>query len=409
MEDNEYQKEEIDLIDEVDKSDPEVRAWTTKPVPRLVLSSVIGLGIALFIGYAIGIFGSSPESSQSEEEKRPQEGQVYALTPEQKENQELRMRLALAEQKKSGQKFSTKPSAKPSPPAVVRAARRPRTVPRPKPVARAFAPKRRPPPPAAVVRVPPKPQVSDAQVESALRRLGVAPETSPSPPPPPSEVFDLSTPLEPGAEPSPAKGPGEDLLSSFPLDPGASASGRLATPIVFASDFNSTGDRYLIELSDHLGGGVVPAKSVLITKLGRQSGTGLLSLEVETIVMEDKEVSVAPGAIVIVGKDGSPLQAKRKGGGAGGQIATNLGLALLSGVSGATSELINQGTTSISGNGTTVVDSFSSPLAGFVDGTTQSIVRGMEQRLRQRNSSQPIFVVKPDTQVRIVVSQKVEV
>ncbi len=123
------------------------------------------------------------------------------------------------------------------------------------------------------------------------------------------------------------------------------------------------------------------------------------------------ERSLPQGAILILGKNGQPLQAKLTRNHRG----TNVVTVLLSGADAATS-LVNQATSqSYLGNGGSFSTATTSPnpnyVAGFGQGVASELLQQIQernQRARQQSESQPnVYILPQNTKVQVFVNSSV--
>jgi Bacterial conjugation TrbI-like protein len=194
-------------------------------------------------------------------------------------------------------------------------------------------------------------------------------------------------------------------LRNQPLVPvlvGTTAIGQLETEVVMTGDtappsalnFNDPAiPKYLIrlttELKDSEGTVAIPANSTLVAVVRSFSAaSGSLQLEVRSVIANNKEYTVTPGAIAIRSDDGGMLIANRMG--RGGRFLDRVALPVFAGLAQAGQTLSQpSGSTTTNGSSTTTTNSGGrNPGAAFVSGAFGNLSDQLSQEAEQRSDRQ---------------------
>lgn len=198
---------------------------------------------------------------------------------------------------------------------------------------------------------------------------------------------------------------------------GTRAAGKLETPIAWSGQLQNPTQNFLIQLQEPLqtadSSVVVPKGAYIVARVSEAADSGLLQMIATSFVINENgqatEQSIPDGSLLILGKGGKILQAKaRRRSSLGNDIASFL----LSGVSQAT-QLMNRSTTetTIGTSGsfqTTTTNPEPNLMAGFIQGSTRSVVQRMQsrnQQARQSMQSEPrVFILDRGTSVQLFVN-----
>jgi hypothetical protein len=194
-------------------------------------------------------------------------------------------------------------------------------------------------------------------------------------------------------------------LRNQPLVPvlvGTTAIGQLETEVVMIGDaappsalnFNDPAiPKYLIrlttELKDSAGNVAIPADSTLVAVVRSFSAaSGSLQLEVRSVIANNKEYTVTPGAIAIRSDDGGMLIADRMG--RGGGFLDRVALPVFAGLAQAGQTLSQpSGSTTTNGGSTITTNSGGrNPGAAFVSGAFGNLSGQLSQEAERRNDRQ---------------------
>lgn len=226
-----------------------------------------------------------------------------------------------------------------------------------------------------------------------------------------------AAPVQPVATPAPvrpatpAAGSGSTLaqlrsnttngMRSAPLADvlvGTSATGAMATAVVLGGDnaeavnpTSSDAVKYLVTLTspikDATGATAIPAGATLVSVVSTFSTqTGMMQLQVKSVIHNNKEYAAPQGAIIIRGENGASLRASRTGG--TNPVVSALLPALLEGAAGAAEELTqDRGTTTTNGSVTTTTNESGPNVgAGFLRGASSSMAQQISQATQLANS-----------------------
>jgi hypothetical protein len=171
-------------------------------------------------------------------------------------------------------------------------------------------------------------------------------------------------------------------VSSSPSQPIQSGEGKLLAPIVWASDFDVSGQEFPIKVTEAFGN--VPKGAIIYAQLdsSNSSGSGLVSLRATR--SDQGDVS----GIKITATSGAPLQAKVKGRGGGGFFPT-IGRILLGGVQVAANQSLRSSD-----------DVLGSVGAGVASNALGSVSSGLGQGNR---NVQQYFEISKGTTVKLTV------
>jgi hypothetical protein len=215
------------------------------------------------------------------------------------------------------------------------------------------------------------------------------------------------------------------------LTVGSSSSGKLVTPLIWASNRVNNVDRksnskqqldkFIIQLSQSLttkeGLIILPKGSQIIVQVKDIQKSGFIEIEAMGAVIDGNEYALPEGAIAIRGKSGQPLIAS-KWGDKGGEIASRDAETFAVGSFAKVGKVLNQPkeeqTSTNSGFGGT--NSFSSirrnrsnilgaVLEGGFEPLTQQILQRNQQALQEIQRREDVWYVKADTDVQVFVNQ----
>ena len=199
---------------------------------------------------------------------------------------------------------------------------------------------------------------------------------------------------------------------------GSRALGQLESPVAWSSGRGQNQNQNcLIKLSSPIkaddGSAVLTVGSYIVAKLTNTGESGFIQMSVTSAYINENgkttEKQIPENSILILGKNGQPLRAKtHKGSSLGGDVTASI----LSGVSKG-AEIVNQpknqsSITSINGFSSVTSDSQRDISAGFIQGSSQEMVRRMQstnERNLQSQADSKVFVVAAKTPVEIFVNQ----
>ncbi|SRR5579883_956227 len=211
---------------------------------------------------------------------------------------------------------------------------------------------------------------------------------------------------------------------------GAFANGVLLTPLAKQQTEstrlqakNDTSTKYIGELTqdlrDNEGQVALPAGTRLVVEVVEVNSAGSLSAQVVSIVKDNTEYPVGPGAIAMLGEAGKPLIAKQFNDQSGKIARNDLKIAITSGA-GKVGEILNQSNSS-SSVVSSVGGTFSSNvisntqrniLGAFLQGAgtklSDSIGRRAETTNQQILARPKVWYVRQGTKVRFVVNRTLE-
>ena len=210
------------------------------------------------------------------------------------------------------------------------------------------------------------------------------------------------------------------LKKAHSLVVGTKAKARLQTPIAWSDEVQNPNQNFLVQLSEPLKGSdgevSIPKGAYLVARVSTAGASGIILLSAVSYLsaLGDRtlERSLPQGAILILGKNGQPLQAKLT---RNHHSFGNVGTVLLSGADAATS-LVNQATSqSYLGNGgsfsTTTASRKPNYVAGFGQGVASELMQQIQQRnqhARQQSESQPnVYILAQNTKVQVFVNSSV--
>jgi hypothetical protein len=199
---------------------------------------------------------------------------------------------------------------------------------------------------------------------------------------------------------------------------GTRAAGKLETPIAWSGQLQNPTQNFLIQLQEPLKAAdssvVVPKGAYIVARVSEASDTGLLQMIATSFVVNENgqatEQPIPDGSLLILGKGGKILQAKAR---RRSSLGNDISSFLVSGVSQA-AELTNRSTseTTLGTFGsfqTTTTNPKPDLMAGFIQGSTRSVVQRMQdrnQQARQSLQSEPkVFVLDQGTSVQLFVNQ----
>ncbi len=208
------------------------------------------------------------------------------------------------------------------------------------------------------------------------------------------------------------------LKKAHSLVVGTKAKARLQTPIAWSDEVRNPNQNFLVELSEPLKGSdgevLIPKGAYLVARVSAAGAGGIIQMSAVSYLSTRNERTIErplpQGAILILGKNGQPLQAKLTGNHRG----TNVVTVLLSGADAATS-LVNQATSqSYLGNGgsfSTTTSRNPNYVAGFGQGVASELMQQIQQRnqhARQQSESQPnVYILPQNTKVQVFVNSSV--
>lgn len=208
------------------------------------------------------------------------------------------------------------------------------------------------------------------------------------------------------------------LKKGHSLVVGTKAKARLQTPIAWSDEVRNPNQNFLVELSEPLKGSdgevLIPIGAYLVAQVSAAQPGGIIQMSAVSYLSTRNDHTIErplpQGAILILGKNGQPLQAKVTRNYSG----TNVVTVLLSGASAATS-LVNQATSqSYLGNGGSFSTTTTSPnpnyVAGFGQGVANELLQQIQernQRARQQSESQPNYILPQNTKVQVFVNDSV--
>ncbi|MGA7937813.1 MAG: TrbI/VirB10 family protein [Kovacikia sp.] len=223
-----------------------------------------------------------------------------------------------------------------------------------------------------------------------------------------------SEPNQPGKNAAPTVSPSDDpqqarydadaaaLLSGAVtrvarIVPGAIATATLKTPIIWAQDLKSSQQpqRFGLELTQPLraadGTVALPTGTQMIAKVDTISGSGLVELSVEAIVVPTNQgnrvVNVPTGGVFVAGQDGNPLMASNYTNTHKQLLGKDIGIALM-GALGQVGTLLNRPlnestTTSPYLSSTNVSNGRTNILGGLLQGGFGALQNQVSQRQQQ--------------------------
>ena len=176
------------------------------------------------------------------------------------------------------------------------------------------------------------------------------------------------------------------------IDIGSSAKATLESAVVWSTGTRSQSNKkYLLRLKEDFenidGEVILPEDTRLIAQVIDYSNSGLLTMEITQILHQGRKIDVAPGALAIEGKKGSPLKAdlKQKG---DSDFWANVGSVVAPGVERA---LDSASDTLVVQNGSVFRTNDSrDPLASGISGVADGVSRNLNRRL-ERNQRETIL------------------
>ncbi len=216
-------------------------------------------------------------------------------------------------------------------------------------------------------------------------------------------------------------GPTDQGLKKAPrLVVGTKAKAKLQTPIAWSDEVQNPNQNFLVQLSEPLKGSdgevSIPKGAYLVARVSTAGASGIILLSAVSYLSTRNERTIErplpQGAILILGKNGQPLQAKLT---RNNHSGTNVVTVLLSGADAATS-LVNQATSqSYLGNGGSFSTTTTSPnpnyVAGFGQGVANELLQQIQernQRARQQSESQPnVYILPQNTKVQVFVNSSI--
>lgn len=202
---------------------------------------------------------------------------------------------------------------------------------------------------------------------------------------------------------------------------GSTSSGKLETPIVWASDDQST-QNYLVRITQEIkasdGSGVVPVGSYLVVQIANTNTDGYAQLYATAILVnhngDTQEKKLPANAVRILASNGKLLKAQS---GRGSDVMGMIFSAALAGVAKA-SEIQNRPTSSITSNSSGLSSSITTnadqdTLAGFSEGAFGSILQDIkaanETRAQSLSNQNKVYVIEAGKTVRIYVNQTISI
>ncbi len=197
---------------------------------------------------------------------------------------------------------------------------------------------------------------------------------------------------------------------------GTRVSGKLETPIVASSSQN--GDLFVVSLKQPLkatdGSIVLPQGAQIIVRVDGVNGGGLMRVSAVSANGGNGDVQLPQGAIEIRGEKGRPLIAQNLNRPKGNGFLKNLALFGIGGLSRG-AQLFNQPLSSVAtvNNGSTIISNTNPApdyFAGMLEGGTSAVLPGIQASLENRNDSrnrEPLWAIKPNTDIEIFVNQTV--
>lgn len=212
--------------------------------------------------------------------------------------------------------------------------------------------------------------------------------------------------------------PGLRSQPMLPVMVGTMASATLVTPIAVTNN-GGTDAKYLLKLEKSLndtdGNVAIPAGTVVVATLkGFDSSSGQVDLQVGSVIANNKEYNLPKDTLMVRGKSGSPLIAKKSG--SGGGFLRDMLPSVFAGVAQAGQALNTPASTATfnAGNGgvtTTTNSSKLDPLASFASGAfgslSQRLAAQSQQQAQNLNGRSDVWWLKGQT-VEIFVNSTFE-
>jgi hypothetical protein len=427
-----------ELVEEDDFVDPRTNRTrvgiTANPVAKFGLVSSACLVLVVIAGIITNGISTTklmeqPKSTAAAPTKTTEQDEAFPQVGAASNDAALKTDLAFAQQTEANQALARQgqtPQASPvpPPPPVVRPVAAVTAAPAPA-VSRIATPAA--PAPVAVPSLPgnfqqqPKQEMSPIEQWQAAASVGSFGSVTvrPTPTSPVRPVAPVAaTPVTPPSPlPSPTRTASGISISQLrstssipglrnqPLVPvlvGTTAIGQLETEVVMTGDaappsalnLNDPAiPKYLIrlttELKDSEGNVAIPADSTLIAVVRSFSAaSGSLQLEVRSVIANNKEYTVTPGAIAIRSDDGGMLIANRMG--RGGGFLDRVALPVFAGLAQAGQTLSQpSGSTTTNGGSTITTNSGGrNPGAAFVSGAFGNLSGQLSQEAERRNDRQ---------------------
>ncbi len=199
---------------------------------------------------------------------------------------------------------------------------------------------------------------------------------------------------------------------------GSYTQGKLKTPIMWGGNvLPQENQNYLIQLSKPLKGSdgseVLPKDSFLVAHVVNSNSSGFIEMKATSSLINidgnTQEKQIQGDSILILGKHGKPLKAKSHN----GRNVRNMILASILGGVEKAAEIENKATsfTSVTSAGFSNVTSSGDKnlAAGFAQGSLEQILsrttREQEKNLQRIKSEPRVFIIQPNTEVRIFVNR----
>ena len=424
-----------------DELQPPETARTQVPVARnpylkgVVLLTVISIVAGIGWGAFKSLFTLERTAAPAAEETSPfvyplvnGTGPTGAEASSEAELATLRAEQALGTQERQLADMEGQPAPPEAADPQPQPAPTPAPTPRPRPVARTPAPPRPTPQPRRPPPAPRAPATQPADPHAAWQQASLAGSygsLTPAPAETASAAPELPRPLTPTpvatletskevAAPEPAPEP-VDAQASGPVKEfaiGQTAKARLLAALAWTEV--ATGRAYekvlQLELTEDLldaeGNVGVPEGAIAIARMRETDADGFVRMVPERIVMPDgSERAIPEGALLIQGKAGDLLQARRKT--AGGAEGLDLGRVALGGVSEAAGLLNSSTTTTTNFSVTQGVDD-PNIAAGIAAGIAGEALDELQERAQpqQQNRSVAVFSLKRGKKVQLYVNQQ---
>lgn len=203
---------------------------------------------------------------------------------------------------------------------------------------------------------------------------------------------------------------------------GSYTQGRLKTPIMWGGNvLPQENQNYLIQLSKPLKGSdgseVLPKDSFLVAHVVNSNSSGFIEMKATSSLINidgnTQEKQIQGDSILILGKHGKPLKAKSHN---GKNVRNMIFASILGGVE-KVAEIENKATsfTSVTSAGFSNVTSSGDKnlAAGFAQGSLEQILsrtaREQEKNLQRIKSEPRVFIIQPNTEVRIFVNRTLNI
>ncbi|MDJ0696932.1 TrbI/VirB10 family protein [Mastigocoleus sp. MO_188.B34] len=202
---------------------------------------------------------------------------------------------------------------------------------------------------------------------------------------------------------------------------GSYTQGKLKTPVMWGGNIPPQENQsYLIQLSKPLKGSngdeVLPKNSYIVAKVTNSSSSKFIQMQATSVLINNngdtEEKKIPENSIEILASHGKPLKAKSSH--SGENVGNIVLTSILGGVEKA-AEIENQGNsvTSINSLGVSSITNNGNKnlAAGFAEGSLKQILsrtaRNQEEHLQRLRSQPRVFIIKPDTDVRLFVNRTI--